>query len=184
MSVVTAKLVVTGPMGAGKTTAIRAISSIAPILTEVANLDWDQCAKEETTVGMDYGELELPCGGRLAIYGTPGQGRFEHMWRILGADALGVLILIDNTRARPLDDLRCYLESFAELTRTGRAVIVVGRLEQCAEPGLDDYIDWLADHGYLLPVLAGDVRRREEVVGAVEVLLHAIEVHGGAHIGA
>jgi uncharacterized protein len=42
------KLVFTGPMGVGKTTAIAAISETAPIATEVANAD-ASVAKATTT---------------------------------------------------------------------------------------------------------------------------------------
>ena len=67
------KIVFTGPMGAGKTTAIRAISDAPPVSTEVANTDQAACAKEMTTVAMDYGQLLLDDGTSVRLYGTPGQ---------------------------------------------------------------------------------------------------------------
>ena len=83
-----AKLLVSGPPGAGKTTAIYALSEIPPICTEVLATDELTLEKEETTVGMDYGQITLGEGEVIAVYGTPGQPRFSFMWQILleGAD--------------------------------------------------------------------------------------------------
>lgn len=171
------KLIISGPMGAGKTTAIRTISDIDPISTEVANTDWATCAKEETTVALDYGEVRLENGELLHLYGTPGQERFAFMWAILASDALGVLLLIDHSRPDPLADLERYLSAYATMAAQGRVVIVVGRLGEREGIGFDHYLEWLAKHDYVLPILAGDVRRREDVLEALDTLLQCIELH-------
>ena len=67
------KINVTGTMGAGKTTAISAISDVAPLRTEADNTAQDEHAKATTTVALDYGEIALPNGDRIRLYGTPGQ---------------------------------------------------------------------------------------------------------------
>lgn len=71
------KIIFTGPMGAGKTTAIAAISEIPPISTEVRCTDEAQALKETTTVAMDYGYFTLEDSSRIHLYGTPGQERFN-----------------------------------------------------------------------------------------------------------
>ena len=71
------KLVFAGSMGAGKTTAIGAISEIPPVRTDVANSDLATFAKATTTAAMDYGEVTLDGGDKLRLYGTPGQARFD-----------------------------------------------------------------------------------------------------------
>ena len=50
------KIVFTGPMGAGKTTAIAALSDSAPVATEVHNADRASADKETTTVALDFGQ--------------------------------------------------------------------------------------------------------------------------------
>nr|WP_272918457.1 ATP/GTP-binding protein [Delftia sp. CH05] len=55
------KILICGTAGAGKTTAIRAISEIAPVSTDVRNTD-AAVDKALTTAGMDYGELTLDNG--------------------------------------------------------------------------------------------------------------------------
>ena len=81
------KILITGTMGAGKTTAIAAISEVPPIMTDVQNNDTSN-SKLTTTVGLDYGELSLDGGDKLRIYGTPGQERFAFMWKVLAKGAL------------------------------------------------------------------------------------------------
>ncbi|RYF71597.1 MAG: GTP-binding protein, partial [Comamonadaceae bacterium] len=58
------KILFTGSMGAGKTTAIGCISEIAPVITDVQNTD-ASASKARTTVGLDYGLLTLDSGDRI-----------------------------------------------------------------------------------------------------------------------
>lgn len=164
------KLVFTGTMGAGKTTAIAAISEVSPISTDVINTD-TSTVKASTTVGFDFGQLTLDSGDRLRLFGTPGQSRFDFMWRILMEGALGLIILIDNQRPDPLADLDMYLDGFADSLKTLPCVIGVGRTENHPMPGLDDYAQRLGERGWVVPVLAVDVRRRADVVSLVEIVL-------------
>lgn len=169
------KLLFAGPMGAGKTTAIRAISEIEPISTEVENTDFSESAKAETTVAMDYGELTLDTGHKLRLYGSPGQRRFEFMWPLLAEGALGVVVLLDNSRADPLGDLADFLAAFGQQIDTGRVVVAVGRLETHPRPSLDDYLDAVSSQGHFLPVIDADVRRRDDVIGVLDVLFEQIQ---------
>ena len=66
-----AKILFTGPPGAGKTTAIGMISEIPVITTEAVASDETALLKETTTVGMDYGELQIDESLILRLYGTP-----------------------------------------------------------------------------------------------------------------
>ena len=173
------KILFTGTMGAGKTTAIGAISGVAPIVTDVANTDFS-VAKSHTTVGLDFGMLTLETGERLRLFGTPGQKRFDFLWKILAREALGLIILVDNSRPAPLDDLRVYLDGFAdELTRIP-CTIGVGRTETHTATSLEDYADVLEQRCMVLPILPVDVRRRGDVLLLVDTLLAQIEatLHG------
>ncbi len=169
------KLLFAGAMGAGKTTAIRAISEIAPITTEATNGDFTECDKEETTVAMDYGEITLPTGEKLRLYGTPGQARFRFMWPILAAGALGVVILIDNSRPDPLADLELYIDAFRALADAGAVIVGVGHMESCPRPSLEAYAERLAALDVVVPVMPADARRHSDVVGMLEILLQQIE---------
>lgn len=168
------KLLITGTMGAGKTTAIRAISDTAPIVTDVANHD-QSVEKARTTVGLDYGMLMLDSGDRIRLFGTPGQARFDFLWQILAKEALGLVILTDNSRPDPLADLTMFLDGFAASLESLPCVIGVGRLDSHPQPTLDGYADVLEARGMVLPILAVDVRQRADVVLLIDTLLGQIE---------
>ena len=169
------KLLFAGAMGAGKTSAIRAISEIAPITTEAANGDRAECDKDETTVAMDYGEITLATGEKLRLYGTPGQARFQFMWPILATGALGVVILIDNSRPDPLADLALYLDAFRALADSGAVVVGVGHMDCCPRPSLEAYAERLAALDVVVPVMPADARRRDDVLEMLAILLQQIE---------
>ncbi len=168
------KLLFAGPMGAGKTTAIRAISDIPPVSTETVNIDVAQHRKAETTVGMDYGEAKLEDGSRLRLYGLPGQSRFDFMWKILTQGAMGLILLIDNTREDSVEQMGLYLDAFDGLTKTSSVVIGVGRLSE-GRTQINDYSQALEKRGLQLPIFGVDVRRRDDVLLLLETLLHQIE---------
>lgn len=121
------KFIFTGTPGAGKTTAISAISDFPPVSTDAFATDELSDIKEQTTVAMDFGELTLESGERIGLYGTPGQDRFRHMWEILIRGGLGLIILIDNSRPDPLFDLKIYLDNFRQFILETGAVIGITR---------------------------------------------------------
>ena len=169
------KILFSGTTGAGKTTAIGAVSEIPPLSTDVRNTDTG-LAKEMTTVGLDYGELTLDNGDKLRLYGTPGQKRFDFMWTILSKGALGLIILVDNRQPDPLADLDMYLHGFKQLIDDTACVVAVGRTETHPSPDLDKYSHHLASRGVLCPVLATDVRDEPQVVQLLELLLLQLEM--------
>ena len=75
------KIVITGPMGAGKTTAIRAISDSPPVSTEVGNHDKQTSAKDSTTVALDYGEvaLEMTSPSSQGVFRPVGESGYVHV---------------------------------------------------------------------------------------------------------
>ena len=102
------KIIFTGPVGAGKTTAINSISDLPPIKTDASASDMAKYRKASTTVALDYGVMNLPGGEKLHLYGTPGQERFDFMWDILVTGGIGLVLLLDNTRADPFQDMRFF----------------------------------------------------------------------------
>jgi signal recognition particle receptor subunit beta len=169
------KIVFAGPMGAGKTTAIRAVSDSPPISTEVDNNDRAACDKVSTTVALDYGQLLLEDGTAVRLYGTPGQDRFSFMWEILCRGAIGVVLLIDGSSATALSDLRTYAEDFHRLNPSQPLVIGVGRATSADGRQLDEYAQVLAARGIVAPVFNVDVRQREDVLLLIETLLCILE---------
>ena len=170
------KIVFAGPMGAGKTTAIRAISDQPPVSTEVTNTERKPSLKGTTTVALDFGQLALKDGTAVRLYGTPGQARFSFMWEILCKGSLGVILLVDGRSATALSDLEAYLDMLERLGPGQTFVVGVGRLPVDAGAELDRLAAALAAREMAVPVFGVDVRRREDVLLLVETLLCILEM--------
>jgi len=124
------KIIFTGPMGSGKTTAISSVSDVPPIFTEVKATDDEvKQHKETTTVSMDYGCMCLEDKTRIHLYGTPGQKRFNYMWPILTSGGLGLVLLLDNAADDPIKDMLYYLDAFADFIEKTTVVIGVTRCD-------------------------------------------------------
>ena len=169
------KLIFTGPVGAGKTTAIASLSDSPPVRTDAWATDMTSARKPETTVALDYGVLRLDDGGKLHLYGTPGQERFDFMWEILTRGGIGLVLLLDNTRADPFQDMRFFLRRFQPFIDATGAVIGVTRMDLRETPRLEAYCQTLAQWGLRVPVLEVDARRRGDVVLLVQALLFHLD---------
>ncbi|MEL6462543.1 MAG: GTPase, partial [Cyanobacteria bacterium J06621_15] len=64
------RIVVTGGVGAGKTTFIRTISEIDVVDTDKRATDELAELKEKTTVALDFGKLTITPTQSLHLYGT------------------------------------------------------------------------------------------------------------------
>lgn len=168
------KILFTGTMGAGKSTAINTLSETESINTDVLNSD-SSVQKERTTVGLDFGQFTLDNGDRIRMFGTPGQARFDFLWKILSKGSLGLIILADNSRPDPLADISVYLDGFSEELDTLPCVIGVGQIEIYPHPSLDNYADLLASKNRILPIVSVDVRRKDDVAMLIDILLAQLE---------
>jgi uncharacterized protein len=88
------RIVITGNPGAGKSTLIRSVSEIQTIETEKTATDKIKSLKAKTTVGMDFGRVQLDSKLVLHLYGTPGQSRFDFMWDVLISTADAYILLV------------------------------------------------------------------------------------------
>ena len=169
------KIIFTGPVGAGKTTAISSISDVPPLLTDEVASDMTRLRKDATTVAMDFGMMFLEDGERIHLYGTPGQQRFDFMWDILCNGSIGLILLIDNSREHPFMDMRFFLESFKRFIDETRVVIGVTRTDLSPNPTLNEYHDGLKAMNMNVPVFEVDARKRRDVVILMESLIYSLD---------
>ena len=178
------KIVFTGPMGAGKTTALAAISDVEPVRTEVANTDRLGHEKAFTTVGIDFGRIELDGGQIVRLYGTPGQARFRLMWEITGRGANGIVVLVDASQPGALMQMGQFVDAFRTIAPAAAMVVGVGRTTEPGALASEDFAARLEDRGIAVPVLSVDVRRRADVLLLLQTLLCLVEAEVGAETSA
>ena len=169
------KIIFTGPVGVGKTTAMAALSDDPPVQTDASASDMTAVRKGYTTVAMDYGVIRLDENTKVHLYGTPGQERFDFMWGILSKGSMGLILLLDNTRANPLKDLKFFLDSFRDLLKDAPVVVGITKMDLRNQPGVDVYQQYLAQHGLNVPVFEVDARNEDDVKQLVTAMLYSID---------
>ncbi len=172
---VSAKIVVSGGFGAGKTTLVNTISEIPPLRTEAemttAGIGVDDLShleqKSTTTVALDFGRVTVNGNVRLYLFGTPGQERFRFMWDDLVKGALGALVLVDTRRLDACYDAIDYYES--------RGIAFVVAVNQFAESPRHrlDQVRTALNVQPAVPILRFDARNREAVK---EVMVRLLDV--------
>ena len=168
------KLILAGPVGAGKTEAIRSLSDKEVVTTEEIASDSTKLLKKTTTVAMDYGIMKLPTGEQVRLYGTPGQKRFDFMWEILSENALGLVLLLNATYEDPVQDLKDYMESFLPLINSGAMVVGVTHAENMPWDLHERLSEELMRQGVRANVMTVDARDKEQMAQLVSVLIYAI----------
>lgn len=175
MSSIDRKIIFTGPVGSGKTTAIESISDINIVSTNQSASDMAIQRKKETTVAMDYGVINLDNNEKVHLYGTPGQERFDFMWSILTKGGIGLILLLDNTRKDPFRDMKFYTNAFKEFIAEQQMIVGITRMDLQNTPNINQYREWLSQLGLSAPIFEVDAREREDVSTLLQGLLLAAE---------
>ena len=160
-----------GPVGAGKTTAIRALSDVPPVDTDVPMTLTRGDGKTTTTVGLDFGTWRPAPGVTVALIGIPGQQRFAAARQRTAVAGTRVLLWLRADRDTLVADAAEWLGVFA-----GEEHRVAIAISHDAGRPLREIRRTLADvlqhHGIpLTRVLLADARDRDDVMRAVSVAL-------------
>lgn len=168
------KIIIAGPVGAGKTEAIKMLSDKEIVSTEAIASDDVRLKKQTTTVAMDYGIMKLDSGEQVRLYGTPGQRRFDFMWEILSENALGLILLLNAEEPDPVDDLAYYLESFSPLIKGSALVVGVTHAENIEWDLHQRLSEYLVAKNIPANVSIVDARKREDMQQLVRSLVYMI----------
>lgn len=170
----TYKIIIAGPVGAGKTEAIRVLSDKGVVSTEESASDDVKKIKKTTTVAMDYGIMQLDSDEQVRLYGTPGQKRFDFMWEILSENALGLILLLNAQAEDPIQDLQDYLQCFIPLVQHSSLVVGITHAEDMPwdlHQRLSDQLIQMELPANVMPV---DARDKEQMRQLVRSLVYAI----------
>ncbi len=104
------KILVTGPTDAGKTSFIHSASKDAVSVDRLGG-----------TIALDHGNLDFE-GYKADLFGTPGQERFDPLLRLLGGEAIGVILVVDSTKS---DQFPRAVEMLRKTETYGLPIVVV-----------------------------------------------------------
>lgn len=179
------KILFSGPVGAGKSSAIKMLSDIDVVSTEAKASDQVKLKKENTTVAMDYGRIQLDVETLVHLYGTPGQVRFNFMWEILSQGALGLVLLIDGSVENIKSDVETYLDAFQQFLNQHPLVIGLTHTDRLSGVNHEEGHPWqqiqscLINRDITAPVFEVDARNKEDINMLVQALILSIDPTAG-----
>lgn len=170
------QVVFVGPFGVGKTTALRVVSDIPVVNTDVlsseALADANLPGKTHTTIGFDYGEWNFADGSRVSLVGIPGQERFKVMWDVMLPRSSAIVLWLHGDREGQMAECAKWLEALAERKVISRLAVAVTRVpDHQAEQALTPYRELIGRYHPLAPVMTADPRNKSDVLQAIVMAL-------------
>jgi len=157
-----AKLVLAGPVGAGKTAAIRAISDGEALSTEMPWSDPAQPEKTTTTVALDFANILLDDGTPVLVYGLPGQDHFAFMRPIILDGAAGAIVLLDGRDPEVAAHCAAWLHSVASIAPDAAIAVGITHTDLVSTFSLAPVRAAARCLGRPVPVFTLDARDREQ----------------------
>ena len=163
------RIVLVGPMGIGKTTAIRSLCGSLAIECEVPNLDKQAHAKETTTVGLDFGEIKLDDNDTLQVYGCPGQERYDFVREWALSLAFGAIVMVDIHSDDALEQTAALIQQSFRAPNVQSVVVLISRPASPAQQEM--FTVRLANYpDCAVPVLSADPRNPAQMLDTLDII--------------
>ena len=135
---------------------------------DVPNMDPSSSAKASTTVGADFGVVDLGNGEELHIYGSPGQDRFEFMRDWLISVAIGVIVMVDANEPDAIDMAEKYVRTVLSFSEAMPCMLLLAR--PVSVEVSNRFSSVLANRlGVAVPVITADVREKLQMLDALDI---------------
>jgi signal recognition particle receptor subunit beta len=170
----TIKLLFLGPLGSGKTTAIRAISDTPPVSSEMPLTGAAASNKVSTTVAFDYSTIQLNPNETLHVYGLPGQDYLDFMGTIVGPGALGAVLLLDASSQTLAQDCRSAVEQLTRIDPNLRFVIGLSKTDITPAFSMETMYALARRMSLFVPMFCIDPRDPAQVRQLVRALLYLL----------
>ncbi len=166
------KLAIVGDVSAGKTQLVKSLSDISPVNSDVeSSVD---IGKEMTTVGIDYGRIQLSDTDTLGIYGVPGQEKYSFIWEMVAKSLWGVVVLIRHSEPLNLQSLQKWLHFFEIAEKRIPCIIGVSHSEHLESDqiqiALTQINTVLSKASVIAPTIPVDNRSREQGITLLNTL--------------
>ena len=132
------KLAFFGEIGSGKTQIVNTLSEIDTIDTDVASTV--NIGKEYTTVGIDYGRINLDTETALGLYGVPGQKRYSFLWETVSNSLWCIALLFKYGAEVNKENVTELLDFFYPEKSEIPCIIGISHSETCGDEDFREFV--------------------------------------------